>query len=64
MSERVGQLYEDVDDFERLLSDAQSQAKTERDQEFIAEMVRKFDEWGAEMFLSTPQREWIERIVG
>lgn len=64
MSERVAELFEDTDDFERLLSDAESQAKSEFHQEFVADIRKKYDTWGIEMFLSEKQRSLLEKIVG
>jgi hypothetical protein len=61
---RLYQQFEDLRDFEQLLYDAESQAKSEREQEFVAEIVDKYDKYGSDMFLSTAQREWLERIVG
>lgn len=64
MSERIGDLFDDIDDFERLLGDAESQAKTERDQEFVADVRARYEVWGDGMYLSEKQRGWLERIVG
>jgi hypothetical protein len=61
---RVKDQFDDTTDFEQLLSDAESQAKSEREQEFVAEMNDKWEKYGADMFLSEKQRDWLESIVG
>jgi hypothetical protein len=61
---RLHEQFDDLRDFEQLLADAESQAKSEREQEFVSEIVEKYEKYGADMFLSGAQRDWLERIVG
>lgn len=63
MGSRVCHLFDDTDDFEQLLEDAERQASTKRDQDFVSDMRDKYECWGIEMFLSESQRSWLERIA-
>lgn len=61
---RVSDQFDDPADFQQLLSDAESQAKTEREQEFVADMNEKWEKYGPGMYLTEKQRNWLEEIVG
>lgn len=61
---RVSDQFTDPEDFQRLLSDAESQAKTEREQEFVSDMNDKWEKYGPAMYLTEKQRNWLEEIVG
>lgn len=60
---RVSDLFKDVAAFERLLNDAESEARRGWDEDFVIEMKEKFEEYGAGMFLSERQLEQLERIA-
>lgn len=59
----VRQLFPDVTDFEQLLSDAESQAASEWEQEFVGDINAKYEKYGAGMYLTEKQREKLEAIV-
>jgi hypothetical protein len=61
---RISEQFDDPADFQQLLSDAESQAKTEREQEFVSDMNQKWEQYGPGMYLSEKQRAWLEEIVG
>lgn len=61
---RVSDQFDDPADFQQLLSDAESQSKTEREQEFVADMNEKWEKYGPGMYLTEKQRKWLEEIVG
>lgn len=61
---RVSDQFDDPADFQQLLSDAESQAKTEREQEFVSDMNEKWEKYGPGMYLTERQRNWLEEIVG
>lgn len=50
-------------EFLLLCKDAQTQATTERAQEFAAEMVRKSNQHGLKTFLSQRQLEWLCQLA-
>lgn len=64
VSQRVSDVYPDTEDFQRLLSDASSQARSEWDQQFVSDLNQRFEQYGAGMFVSARQIEVLERIVG
>lgn len=55
--------YDDVSDFEDLLSLAESQAKTDWEMEFVSDLYGKYEKYGDGMFLSDKQRETLEKIA-
>ena len=63
MSDRVQDLYEDTDEFERLLSDAAANAANDWEQEFVDDMQERWTKYGKRMFLSEKQQEHLERIA-
>ena len=64
MSQKVSDAYRDLEDFETLLRDAESQAKSEWAQEFVGDIQQRYEQYGGDMFLSQKQIEHLERIVG
>ena len=54
----------DIEDFERLLSDAASQAKSEWEQEFVSDLNERYELYGSSLYISEKQIEQLERIVG
>lgn len=61
---KVGERYGDVSDFEQLLKDAESQARSEWEQEFVGDINERYERYGAGMFVTDKQIEILERIVG
>lgn len=55
--------FEDEDAFERALDQAAHEAANEREEEFVAGLRDRFDEWGERTFLSEAQYSWLERIA-
>ena len=55
--------YDNVSDFEDLLSLAESQAKTDWEMEFVSDLNDKYEKYGDGMFLSQKQRETLEKIA-
>lgn len=56
--------FDDVDEFEQLLNQAQSQANSQKEMSFCADLVSKFDEYGLNTYLSDSQLAWLKRIAG
>jgi hypothetical protein len=50
-------------DVRQLCGDAVSQAKSEKDQEFAAEMTKKVIRYGLDAYISEPQLKWLCRIA-
>lgn len=63
-NQKVSDCYRDVSDFEQLLADAESQAKSEWDQDFVGDLQQRYEQYGHQMFISQRQIEILERIVG
>lgn len=61
---KVSERFEDLSDFEQLLRDAESQAKSEWEQEFVSDVYQRFELYGPSTFVSDKQIEILERIVG
>ena len=61
---KVGERYGDVSDFEQLLKDAESQARSEWEHEFVGDINERYERYGAGMFVTDKQIETLERIVG
>lgn len=61
MSQTVSDLY---DDFEDVLDVAESKARGAWEEQFVADLRDKFDEYGERMFLSDRQDEILQRITG
>lgn len=64
MSQKVSDLFDDDADFQQLLTDAESQARSEWQQDFVGDMVERWEKYGAGMFLSDKQLQTLEDIVG
>lgn len=60
----VKNFYEDSDDFEVLLDEADSNASDAWEMEFCSKMKINFDMHGEDMFLSNAQHESLLRISG
>ena len=49
--------------FEQLLKDAEAGAETEREEDFVADMQQRFEEYGMRMYLSDAQEEWLKDLA-
>lgn len=64
MSAQVKDLFDDPADFQQLLTDAEAEAVSEWQQEFVADMNERWEKYGPAMYLSDKQRQTLEDIVG
>jgi len=55
--------YADEYEFRQLCGDAQSQARTESEQEFAAQMMRKANQYGLDTYITPKQLSWLCRIA-
>lgn len=55
--------YADAFEFRQLCGDAQSQARSENEQEFAAEMMLKANQHGLDTYVSEKQLSWLCRIA-
>jgi hypothetical protein len=62
MSERVQDICTGTD-FEVLLEDARMNAANDWEEEFVADMKARFDQYGRRMYLSDAQKQTLERIA-
>lgn len=60
---RARNWYTDPAEFRQLCGDAQSQARTEWDHEFSAEMMLACNEYGLDTYVSPPQMKQLCRIA-
>lgn len=60
---QVSDQYPDLTEFESLLEDARMNAATDWDEQFVADLQVKFDQYGDRTFLSDSQRVQLERIA-
>lgn len=60
---KVSDLYQKPGEFERLLQDAESGARTDWDEAFVSDLKARFERFGDNLFLSARQDEQLERIA-
>lgn len=60
---QVRDQYPYLTEFETLLDDARMNAATDWDEQFVADLQAKFDQYGDRAFLSDNQRAQLERIA-
>lgn len=63
MSTKANDWYADAYEFRQLCGDAQSQARTESEQEFAAQMMLKANEHGLDTYISPKQLAWLCKIA-
>lgn len=64
MSTTILDHFDDAEEFETVLEDAEANASTDREIEFVDSIRNKYDEYGERMFLSAAQYSWLERLSG
>jgi hypothetical protein len=62
MNQSIQDLY-DKEEFEELLESARMNAANDWEETFVADLIRKYGEYGRRMFFSESQKEHIERIA-
>ncbi len=55
--------FKDGDEFEDILDSAEGEARTGREQDFVADMRSAWDAYGLRAFMSEPQANWLRRIA-
>ena len=60
---KVRHHFDDDEEFESLLSDAEINASSEWEMEFVADMRDRYEEYGTGMYLSDRQLEILERLA-
>lgn len=60
----IKDLFDDVSEFEDLLTSAEDNAETGWEMNFVEETREKYETWGKKMFLSDKQLSILERIAG
>lgn len=53
-----------IDDFEELLDSADTNAISEWDMEFVADIKDRYQKYGDDTFISQSQLEQLERVAG
>lgn len=62
MNDRVQDIY-NGDEFEMLLEDARMNAANEWEETFVSDMAAKYRQYGRRMYISSAQKETLERIA-
>ena len=63
-SNTVKDYFDDITDFEELLYNAEQQANSGWEMDFVADIKERFETWKHRTFLSEAQLAVINRIVG
>lgn len=62
MTQQVSDIYYDAE-FSQLLEDAKMNAANDWEVNFVADMTKKFNEHGSDMYLSDLQNDRLKRIA-
>ncbi|MEO1324175.1 MAG: hypothetical protein AAFV59_14330 [Pseudomonadota bacterium] len=62
-SSRVLDWFDNPENFEHLLTEAEMEAVSSKEMDFVDSLNEKYDEYGAKMFLSDRQLEWLQAIA-
>ena len=54
----------EIDEYEQLLSDAEDQAESEWEMDFVSDMMSKHEQYGDGTFVSDAQLSKLEKIAG
>lgn len=63
MNTKASTWFDDAKEFRQLCGDAQSQARTESEQEFAAQMMLAANKHGLDTYVSPKQIAWLCRIA-
>lgn len=61
--DKASNWFTDVREYRQLCGDAQSQARSETEQQFAAERMLAANQYGLEAFLSVKQLAWLCRLA-
>lgn len=56
--------YDNISMFEVLLEEARMNALDEHGEQFVADVIKKYDKWGGGMFWSDKQDAYLRKISG
>lgn len=54
--------FDNGDEFEDVLDEAESEARSGREEEFVAQMRQAWTKYGLRAFMSEAQASWLRRI--
>ena len=63
-SQTITYLFDDASEFDELLADAENNATSDWDMNFVDDLRNRYDKYGERMYLSERQLEILERIAG
>ena len=63
-SQTIADLFDDASEFDELLADAENNATSDWDMNFVDDLRNRYDKYGERMYLSERQLEILERIAG
>lgn len=64
MTEKACEFYGSVEEFEEVLDDAERNAETSWEMQFVVSTQERYEQWGIEMFLSEKQNDALRKIAG
>ncbi len=59
---RIADRFTSEKEFVDLLKSAESNAESELEENFVADIQEKFEKWGTSMFISDKQIDWLEKL--
>ena len=62
-SSRVLDWFDNPVNFEHLLEEAELEAVSSKEMDFVDSLNEKYDEYGSKMYLSERQLEWLQAIA-
>jgi len=63
MSQQVSDIYDDEAEFSELIEDARMNAADDWEENFVADLAKKFEQHGSDMYLSDLQNDRLKRIA-
>lgn len=63
-SQTITDLFDDASEFDELLADAENNATSDWDMNFVDDLRNRYDKYGERMYLSERQLEILRRIAG
>lgn len=60
---KLEDLFDNGDEFEDVLEAAEDEARPGREEEFVAEVRKKWETFGLRAYLSQAQADWLKRIA-
>ena len=60
---KLEEFYDDEDEFDALLCKADTNCDTAVEDNFVSDMINKFEKYRLQMFITTKQINWLEKLA-